>query len=240
MPQSLGEGEGWVAHWACRSKPRSPSLLFTRTENSQTHTHKFHVGKKKKKKTHQTHRICSHFLWELGGQRCPDSTGSEGSCWPLQCPPGPTQTGPWEWKTAYPGCVSASSGSGSTEGSWGLSRSFLPRPPLDKRENTSITLFAPTENCRGPGIISMTTSGFVLKVESSKRLSYQFIFSAVRLLPASSQHHHPSRSMKKPQAEKRKRVGWITPRTDYAMFRSPASSRTRKPSWKNLMYIYIF
>lgn len=47
MPQSL---RGWVAHWACRSKPRSPSQLFTRTENSQTHTHKFHVGKKKKKR----------------------------------------------------------------------------------------------------------------------------------------------------------------------------------------------
>ena len=115
-------------------------------------------------KTHQIHHICSHFLWESGGRRCPDSTGSEGSCWPLRCPPGLMQTGPWEWKMAYPGCVSAWSGSGSTEGSWERSHLFLPRPPLDNRENTSVTFFPPTKNCGSHGIISMLTSGFVLKI----------------------------------------------------------------------------
>ena len=37
-----------VAHQACESQPRSPPLLLTSSENNQPHTHKFHVGKKKK------------------------------------------------------------------------------------------------------------------------------------------------------------------------------------------------
>lgn len=161
-------------------------------------------------KTHQTHRICSHFLWVLGGQRCPDSTGSEDSCWRLQCPPGLMQTGPWEWKTAYPGCVSALSGTGSTEGSWELSRSFLLRPPLDKRENTSIIL-----SLQQRAVMATEQLQWSLLVCSKRSLQQHldgFLFSTVWLMPAFS---HPVASELRNRVsscpQRQERVGWITP-----------------------------
>lgn len=162
LPQRSGDQWSRAAHITCIATLYANTTLHRK---QKSHRHKFHVRKWKKKNTHQTHRIYSHFLWEWGGQRCLDSTGFEDSCWQLQCLPRPRRIGLWGWKKAYPGCVSALSGTGSTEGSWELSRSYLLHPLLDKREILP-SLFYNKEQCHG--IVSMTFSS--KKLISSKIL----------------------------------------------------------------------
>lgn len=116
---------------------------------------------------------------------------------------------------AYPGCASAWTGTGSTEGSWERSRSFLPRPPLDKQENTSVTLFPPTKNCHGHGIIAMITLVWYENV-SSGRPWYQFIFLPVWGTPAFSQPHlanpvplkKPRLTGREKKSGEKKELGW--------------------------------